>query len=160
MKYLLNSPAPSSQLKWYRGWRGQCKEKVIHTFYIYLDNTHTHTVVLISPKLAALLRLSLRDWEYWFCVCARNLVCVCARLCLIGPNWSVKTLPPQSACVCSLLTNMLSRGFVFVSWGLIAASAVCINICACAYGVWLKGHVFRRSVEGHTFMRLCISSAF
>lgn len=57
------------------------------------------------------------------CVCVH----VCARLCLIGPYWSVKTLPPQSACVCSLLTNMPSCGFVFVSSGLIAASAVFIN---------------------------------
>lgn len=58
------------------------------------------------------------------CMCVH----VCARLCLIGPYWSVKTLPPQSACVCSLLTNMLSCGFVFVSSGLIAASAVFINV--------------------------------
>lgn len=55
---------------------------------------------------------------------------VCARLCLIGSYWPVNTLPPQSACVCSLLTNMLSCGFVFVSSGLIAASAVFINVHA------------------------------
>lgn len=54
-------------------------------------------------------------------------MCMCVKLCLIGPYWSVKTLPPQSACVCSLLTNMLSCGFVFVSSGLIAASSVFIN---------------------------------
>lgn len=49
---------------------------------------------------------------------------VCARLCLIGPYWSVKTVAPQSACVCSVLTNTLLCGFVFVRLGLIAAWVV------------------------------------
>lgn len=69
------------------------------------------------------------------CMCVH----LCARLCLIGPYWSVKTLQPQSACVCSLLTNMLSCGFVFVSAGLIAASAVCITTCACSVCVNVCG---------------------
>lgn len=119
MKYLLNSPAPAVSLN--ATERG-------HTLQTYRIRTHTHThtrtrtVVLISLKLAAQQRLSQRDCERWLSVYA------CARLCLIGPYWSVKTLPPQSACVCSLLTNMLSCGFVFVSSGLIAASAVFINV--------------------------------
>lgn len=116
MKYLLNSPAPAVSLNGTE--RG-------HTLQTYRIRAHTltHTlVVLISLKLAAQQRLSQRD-------CERRLsVYACARLCLIGPYWSVKTLPPQSACVCSLLTNMLSCGFVFVSSGLIAASAVFINV--------------------------------
>lgn len=68
----------------------------------------------------------------------RMCVHVRARLCLIGPYWSVKTLPPQSACVRSLLTNMLSCGFVFVSPGLIAAGAVFMSVrvqcmvCGCS----------------------------
>lgn len=121
MKYLLNSPAPAVSLNGTE--RG-------HTLQTYRIRAHTRTVVLISLKLAAQQRLSQRD-------CERRLsVYACARLCLIGPYWSVKTLPPQSACVCSLLTNMLSCGFVFVSSGLIAASAVFINaraysVCEC-----------------------------
>lgn len=74
---------------------------------------------------------------------------VCARLCLIGPYWSVNTLPPQSASVCSLPTNMLSCGFVSVRLGLIAASAVfinvhvqCVSICASTQVTCVEGALF------------------
>lgn len=41
--------------------------------------------------------------------------------------------------MCSLLTNMLSCGFVFVNAGLIAASTVCINTRACSLCVSVCG---------------------
>lgn len=117
--------------------KGQSKEEVIRTSYINRDNTYTHPVVLIRPKLAALHRLFQWDWEYWFwCVCAHVCVSVSvyARLCLIGSNWAVKTLPPQSARVRSLHTNTLSCGFVLVSAG-VNCSQGRVYKYTCMFGV-------------------------
>lgn len=57
MKYLCNSPRPL-QAPLNGTEEGQSKNEGSHTFYIYLVNTQTpigtHSVLLISPKLAAL----------------------------------------------------------------------------------------------------------